>query len=71
MGKNVKAVTITISHDVLKNVDEVAEEKRMSRSATIQMMIIEYIEAKQAFDSIGGVDTIAKMMKKHYDKGEE
>ena len=40
-----------------------AEKQGLSMSQVVNRAIMEYIEAKEAFDSIGGIDAIAKLLK--------
>ena len=40
-----------------------AERQGLSMSQVVNRAIMEYMEAKKAFDSIGGIEAIAKMLK--------
>ena len=48
------------THEWLK---QKAEKEGLSMSQVVNRAIMEYIEAKEAFDSIGGIDAIAKLLK--------
>ena len=58
-----KQMSIKVSAEVHEWMKQEAERRGLTLSQLGNIACTEYMEAKKAFDSIGGIDTIAKFLK--------